>query len=205
MGRKLALVFISSLLMVAAVWGNAGPAPLPKDRKVAEPPVRFEGIEQHPDYIFHLSYNVIYGGYTLVEVKDSKAFKLDFKWKDRSPSVYMTLLALERKDFDKRKKDDPSLKWLTDDRKPKGLLEAKLTPPETTVPLNTKEIPLTTYRVTLKEGKLSAEKVEDKKSGGETPTGSLPPLAFGIASSLSMTWLGIWCARRGRATAKPGK
>ena len=125
MGRKLTLAVVSSLAMVAAVSANAGPAPLPKDRKVAEPPVRFEGIDQHPEYIFHLVYHVIYSDTTVVEVKDSTAVKLTFKIKDSTPGVtYMALLAMERKEFDLRKKEDSSLKWLR--ASTAGVLEVKV-------------------------------------------------------------------------------
>jgi hypothetical protein len=205
MSRKLALVLVSSLALVGALFANAGPPPLPKGHKVAQPPVRFEGIDKHPDYIFHLYY---YGGFlgrTLVEVKDANAIKLDFKTKERTPTVsYMALKAMERKEFDRRKQADAELKWF-DDFKAEGVLAAKLTPPETTAPIAVKEIPVTTCRVTLKDGKLSAEKVEDKKRGGDGQAGLLPPWTFGILMSLSMTWFGIWLARRDSAAAKPGR
>lgn len=202
MRRKRTIAMIGHLLIAAAVSANAGPAPLPKDRKVAEPPVRFDGLEKHPDYVFHLRYHVLYSDTTMIEVKDANAIKLKFKWTDRSPSMtYMALLAMERKEFDRRKKEDSSLKWL--EAKADGVLEVKLTPPATTVPLTVKEIPVTTYRIDLKDGKLGAEKVEDKKGDGEKPTGLLPMWTLGIISSLSITWLGIWCVRRGGAH-KPG-
>jgi len=207
MSRKLAMALVSSLALVAAVFANAGPPPLPKGHKVAEPPVRFEGIDKHPDHIFHLCYGGTFLGVTVVEIKDANVIKLKFKFglnsQDHKPNLsYMALVAMERKEFEKRQKENPSLKWLYDEPKAKGVLEAKLVPPATTVPITVKEIPVTTYRVTLKNGKLSAEKVEDKKRGAEGPTGSLSPLTFGIASSLSMAWLGIWFARRGSTAAK---
>jgi hypothetical protein len=198
MSRQLAVSMVCSLVMAGTLWANAGPPPLPKDRKVAEPPVRFEGIDAHPDYVFHLYF---YGNFmpeARIEVKDANPFKLDFKRKDRTPTVsYMAIVALRRTDFDKRKQDDPSLKWLTANPTTQGALAARLTPPETTVPVTVKEIPVTTYRVTLKDGKLSAEKVEQKKSGAANPSGLLPTWTIGIVSSLSIAWLGLWFARRG--------
>jgi hypothetical protein len=196
MYRRLAIVLTCSLVMVGAVYANFGPAYLPKDRKIAEPPVSFEGIDKHADYIFHLYYSGTYIGSDLIEVKDANAIILKFKLpKDRVPVVSsMSLLAMDRTEFDKRKKDDPSLKWLNAETK--GVLSAKLSPPPTTVPVTVKEIPLTTYRVTLKDGKLSAEKVEDEKKGEKEPTGLLPTWTFGIAGSVSIAWLGIWVARR---------
>ena len=56
MSRKVAFSMVSSLVMAGTLWANAGPPPLPKDHKVAEPLVRFEGIDKHPDYIFYLYY-----------------------------------------------------------------------------------------------------------------------------------------------------
>lgn len=194
MNRKLTLALVSCLAMGATGYGNAGPARLPKDQKVAEPPVQFEGIDKHADYVFHLSFHIIYVGSSLVEVKDSNAFKLDFKRTDISPSVsYMALLAMERKAFEQRKKEDPSLKWLTTETD--GVLEAKLTPPKSTVPITVKEIPVTTYRVKLENGKLSATKVETKKGGGEEPIGFLPPWVFAMVGSFSIAWLGVWFAQ----------
>lgn len=205
MVRKLALALVSSLVMVGVVCANAGPPPLPKGHKVAEPPVRFEGIDKHPDYIFHLYYSGVFLERTLVEVKDAHAIKLDFKRKDSTPYVsIMALTAMERKEFDRRKKADPELKWFSS-LKAEDPLMATLTPPATTVPIAVKEIPVTTYRVTLKDGKLSAEKVEVKKGAAEGQAGLLPPWTFGILMSLSMAWFGIWFARRGPAEAKPGK
>src|SRR5688572_10445555 len=103
MNRKLTLAVVGSLTMVAAVYGNIGPAPVPKDRKVAEPPVRFEGIDKHPDYIFHLYYSGYFVPRTLIEVKDSNVIKLDFKTKAIIPELnYMGIKAMKRADYDKR-------------------------------------------------------------------------------------------------------
>src|SRR5262245_14182399 len=129
MRRYILLAVAVTLAMAAVAFANAGPAPLPKDRKVAEPPVKFEGIDKHTDYVFVLTYGAVYFGSTTVELKDTKAITLDFKTKNRTPSAHMTLYAVERKDFEKRKKDDPTLKWLHTAKD--GVLSVKVTPPET--------------------------------------------------------------------------
>ncbi len=77
------------------------------------------------------------------------------------------------------------------------MLAAELTAPATTAAADAKEVPVTTYRVTLKDGKLSAEKVEPKKSDPAKPSSSLPPWPFAIVASFSIAWLGLWFARRG--------
>lgn len=136
-------------------------------------------------------------------MKDSKSFTLDFKTKNRTPDVsYMALLVMDRKVFEQRKKDDPSLKWFT--AQAVGVLEAKLSPPNTTVPATVKEIPVTTYRVTLENGKLSATKEERKKGGGEEPIGFLPPWVFASVGSLSIAWVGVWFAQRRNSASRFG-
>jgi len=201
--KRMLAALVAILIVAAAASANFGPPYVPKDRKVAEPPLSFAGVENHTDYVFYLRYDLQYGGYTLIEVKDNKAFKLDFKAKDRIASMRsLALLAMKRKDFDKRKQEDSSLNWLT--KKPDGLLEAPLTPLETTVPIAVKEIPVTTYQVTIRDGKLNAEKVASEKSGAADWNRLVPPWAVGIACSISMTWLGIWFSRRTlSSSAKP--
>ncbi|HYV36532.1 MAG TPA: hypothetical protein VE988_12545 [Gemmataceae bacterium] len=217
MARRFALAVTGSLLLVGVVSANSGPPKLPEDQKRIDPPVRFEGVEKHADYVFYL----IAGGYYLspvsVEVKDSNAGVLDFSKgaKSGAPVIStMVLLAMDRKDFEKRAKDDPKPKWLFDRKEIEkrassdpslkwvhqevgGFMAAKLDPPAPTMPITVKDVPVTTYRVTLKDGKLTAEKVEGKKSGEGPQASLLPTWAFGIVSSLSIAWLGIWFARRG--------
>jgi hypothetical protein len=201
--KRITTALVANLLVAAAASANFGPQYVPKDRKVAEPPVSLMGVENHTDYVFYLRYHLAYRDDTLIEVKDNKAFKLDFKAKDRIASMdSMALLAMRRKDFDKRKQEGPSLKWLSN--KTDGLLEASLTPLETTERVAVKEIPVTTYRVTIRDGKLIAEKVESKKSGAADSSSLVPPWTIGIACSISMAWLGIWFSRRATASsAKP--
>lgn len=196
MNRNLPVALLSTLAIATAAFANAGPPPLPKGHKVAEPVMSFEGIDKHPDTVFHLYYYGYFVKRTLIEVTDSKAIKLDFMRKESAPQInYMALKAMDRKEFDKRKKADPELKWF-DDPKADGVLTAKLTPPATTVPIASKEMPAAAYRVTLQDGKLSAEKTESKNRDGDRPTGLLPLWTFGIVGSLSIAWLGIWFVRR---------
>jgi hypothetical protein len=106
----------------------------------------------------------------------------------------MAILAMPRAEFEKRRQADPLLKWLT--LNTSGVLVGELQLPETTVPIDVKELPLTTYRVEIKDGKLSAETVGEKKSGAGDSFAPVATLAFGVMSSLSLTWLGVWLARR---------
>jgi hypothetical protein len=196
MGRTFTLAAVCSLLIVSAASADL---PLPKDIKYVDPRVRFEGIDAHADYVFHLRFLTFVGGpngvpYTVIEVKDAKPFNLNAQRR----LINMQLLAVERKEFEKRAKDEPSLKWLTD--KTEGVLAAKVVSPSTTAPISIKEVPVTTYRVTLQDGKLKVELVEDKKRGQAAPFGSWPNVAFGVVSALSLAWFGIWFVRRGRAS-----
>jgi hypothetical protein len=195
----LSLAILTTLSIDTAVWANAGPAPVPKGKKVIEPVLRFEGIDKHADHVFYLRYAAYYFEGACVEVKDASPVKVAFKNRgDRMPSVsYVALLAVERQDFDKRKKDDPSLKWMMYDKP--GVLEAKLPRPETTAPIESKDVPEATYRVSMKDGKLHAEPMEMKKKDADQSTGLLPTWMFGIVCSLSITWCGIWFARKNRA------
>src|SRR5947208_14851459 len=105
-------VFLSlsvSLLVATAAFADV---PLPKDLKCVDPRVRFDGVEKYADHAFFLKFKTFSGGpantpFTTIEVKDAK----DFNLKARRRIIDMHLLAIERKDFDQRKKDDPSMTW----------------------------------------------------------------------------------------------
>src|SRR3954470_13440917 len=166
MTRSMCLVIVGSLCVVAVASANAPPPrpfPLPKDHKYIDAPVRFEGVEKHPDYVFHLNYWAIgteFGNkQTIVQVKDSKAFNL------KGPINRFTefaLVATERKLFAQRDKEDRSLKWL--DPETKGVLRTEITPPATTAPESVKEVPVKSYRVSFESGKLVVETDKEKKS-----------------------------------------
>lgn len=194
MDHKLALALAGSLLLAAV---SSADVPLPKNLKYVDPRVRFEGIDKLPDQVVFLRYLTFSGGpanvpYKVVQVKDDKPFNLNAQRRLSN----MQLLALDRKEFDKRAKDDPSLKWLTD--KTEGVQHAAVATPSTTAPANSKEVPVTTYRVVFKDGKLAVEVVEDKKRS-EAPAGLAPVWVLGIVASVSLAWFGIWFTRRGRA------
>src|SRR5262249_4647796 len=76
-------VLFSAAVLFVVVSANAEPVPLPKDHKIAEPPVRFEGIDKLTDYAFCLHINEGDIGdpprITMIELKDTNAFKLKFK------------------------------------------------------------------------------------------------------------------------------
>jgi hypothetical protein len=124
---------------------------------------------------------------TLREVKDAKPFALNAQRR----IIDVTLLAMDRKEFEKRAREDSSLGWLSD--KTEGVLKANINAPSTVVSADLKEAPVTTYRVTLKDGKLSAQMVRDRKT---SDAGPLPMWGFGLALTLSIASLGIWFARR---------
>jgi hypothetical protein len=190
-----AIVFMSAAVASADI-------PLPRDLKYVDPRVSFEGIDKQGDYVFYLRFLTFSGGpagvpHTLIEVKDAKPFNL----KAQRRLGDMTLLAMDRKEFDKRKKEDASLKWLTD--KTPDVLKASVATPATTASVNIKEVPVTAYRVTLKDGKLSVEQVKAEKRSEAAPAGPLPVWGFGLVLAFSIAGLGLWFARRrsGRAEA----
>jgi hypothetical protein len=204
MYRQLALALIAAWLSAQVARANFGPPIVPKGQKRVEPQVRFEGTDKHANHVFYVFYSAAYFGYQLAEVKEGEPIKLkfdSFKDSDRYPQYYLELLALERKDFEERKKADPSLKWLGD--KKEGAIIAKAEAPKGTVPSHVKDVPVTTYRVTLEVGKLKAGKVEPQKTSAAEPTELLPPWGFGVVMSLSMVWLGLWFARRNTVRGAP--
>jgi hypothetical protein len=193
MVRTLALAVAGCLLIVTAASADV---PLPNDLQYVDPRVSFEGIDKHADYVFHLRYLTFSGGpggvpHRLVEVKDARPFNLNAERR----LMNMSLLAMPRQEFDKRAKEDPSLTWLTD--KTEGVLQAGVTPPSTTAPAGSKEVPVTTYRVAIRDGKLTVEMVEDHKQGEATPPPGLWPVwVLGVVSACCLAWFGVWFARR---------
>ncbi|HZZ80485.1 MAG TPA: hypothetical protein VFE62_18420 [Gemmataceae bacterium] len=188
MTRNLVAV-VGTLMMVGAVSADV---PLPKDKKYIDPRVKFDGVEKYADHVFYLRFLTFTGGpartpYTLREVKDGKPFALNAKRR----IINVTLLAMNRKEFAKLSKDDASLKWLSD--KTEGVVTANVIAPSTVGSADLKEAPVTTYRVELKDGKLSVEMVRDTK---RSDAGPLPMWGFGLVLALSIASLGIWFARR---------
>ncbi len=198
----MARIVISAFLLCLAGSVALGDVPLPPDLKYVDPRVRFDGVEKHGDYVFHLRFLTFSGGpantpYTLIEVKDEKPFQLNAQRRISN----MALLAMEKKDFDKRAKDDPSLKWLTD--KTAGVLSAYVSTPSTTGSVKAKEVPVTEYKVILKDGKLQVENGVKRRSDASEPNdarsiGRLPQMAFGIFTALALAFAGIWFVRSRR-------
>lgn len=194
MHRLLAPLFLLSIFSIPT-FANFGPPYIPKDQKLAEPRLQFTGITDQPEYAFVLRYSVTYLGGIPIEVKDDKEIKITFQKTDRiSVMNSLTLYALKRKDFEKRQKDDPSLKWLTE--KTEGVLIAELKPLDTTIPNTLKENPLNRYQVTIKEGKLNVEQTDPKPSEEPKKSLSLQPIGVGVLSCLSLAWFGVWFWRR---------
>lgn len=79
--------------------------------------------------------------------------------------------------------------WLNP--KTEGVLSAPVETPETVIPANLTETPVTTYRVAIDGNKLTVRKVATRKS----EAGTAPTLLFGVVSALSLAWLGLWLAR----------
>ena len=195
--RLASIAILTALFSAAASYADV---PLPKDLKYVDPRVSFEGVEKQADHVFYVRFLTFTGGpgktpYRVMEVNDAKPFNL----KAERRLINMSLLAMDRKEFDKRKNEDPSLKWLTD--KTAGVTAASFNAPSTVGKVSQTEVPVTTYRVTLKDGKLTAELVKDAKRGDATPGGLLPVWAFGLVGALSLAGLGMWAARRRRAHA----
>ncbi len=194
MHRLLAPLSLLSMFSMT-VFANFGPPYIPKDQKLAEPRLQFTGIADQAEYAFVLRYGITYLGPKYIEVKDDKEFKMTFQKTDRiSEMNSLTLFALKRKDFEKRQKDDPSLKWLSE--KTEGVLVAELKPLNTTIPNTLKENPLNRYQATIKEGKLKVEQTEPKPSEEPKKSLSLQPIGVGVLSCISLAWFGVWFWRR---------
>jgi len=156
-------VVLSTVLL--SLWASTVSAdlPPPPHLKEVDPRVRFDGIEDYPDHVFFLRFYDVHGNpngtpASHVEVKSSEV--LSFK----ARRIYhLELLAMPRKDFDKRNADDPSLSWLKG--QPLGSHEndlsgVKVIPnvrysdvqsPPTLASAYASESPITEYRITLSD------------------------------------------------------
>jgi hypothetical protein len=188
---------LASAAAAVLVFASRGAAdiPLPPNLKYVDPRVAFEGVEKHPDYVFHLRFKTFAGGpvgvpYTRVEVKDDKAFGL----KAQRRIIDFKLLAVERKEFERRAKADPTLAWLTDPAD--GVQAAALPTPPTVGKADDKDVPVTTYKVTIKDGKLSVEPPPRFKGAPPGPRSSAPGPAVGAAAAVGLAWFGLWWTRR---------
>ena len=180
------LITLSFCFWVSIASAARADVPLPWYEKHVDPHVRFEGIEDHGDYVFYLRFfnyhgNPSFGRHYLVEVKDSDVIGLGAH---RSLSN-MSILALKRNEFERGAADDPSLQWLTN--KTAGVLYAPLPTPWGTGTILDSDTSVTAYRVTLANGKLVVEDI--------TPA-NWTRLGVGLFAAISLIALGIWFARR---------
>lgn len=197
MSRPLILAVVSTVFLVPPAMADV---PGPPHLKHVDPIVCFEGVEQHPEYVFFLRFLTYNGGpsnvpYRLEKISNSNPFNLL-----SAPRLgNMQLLAMSREEFEKRVEGDSSLAWLND--KTDGVLVANLPTASNTVSILVWQTPVTTYRVTLADGHLSAWLVSET-----APAAVLASWAAGLAALLALAWLGIRFARRRRkviASAAP--
>lgn len=198
MGRNVLWIVVGSLLFASTSLADI---PLPKDLKRIEPRVSFEGIEKYPDYVFFLRFssspgNPIGAPHTLLPIKNTNPFVI----KPNGRLISMHLLAMDRKEYEKRAKADAGLKWLTE--KAEGVLSANVSHPETVVSIKIVDVPVETYLAVIKDKKLTVQNIGKKKGSEIVPFGWLPNLVGGIALTVSLTWMGLWLIRRNRRKVK---
>ncbi len=190
---------LCSLMLALASSSSRGDIPLPPNLRYIDPIVRFEGIAKLPEYEFRLRFQTFTGGpsgtYTYRPVVEGNAFNLNAQRR----LLDMQLLGLKRDEFERRAKADPSLRWLTDETP--HVLAADV-PSPSTVGKSTEKVPVTNYRVSLKDGKLVVERVadEEKKAGVAPPSGTW---IAGIALALAIAGSGLWLGRGVRFAALP--
>lgn len=166
--------------------------PLPPHVKYVKPWLRFEGIEDYPDHVFFLRFLTFSGGpsgapHTLIEIKNSESFDPHFQRRLSDVS----LLVMERREFEKRASQDSSLKWLHEPTN--GVNRTPLEHPEATAWFFDESGPVTTYRVILNGGQPIVETFH--------PIGGTIRLCLGIAAAIALVVLGMWLYRR-RKTAE---
>jgi hypothetical protein len=193
-------ILLALCLALIGLSRASADVPLPPDLKYVTPRVRFEGVDKYADYVFYLKYysgqgNPYASPPKYIEVKNTDAF--DMTGGRRLVSVQ--LFAVAREDAARLLAKDSSLAWLSD--KTPGLVVASVIAPSTTAPASVKEVPVTTYRVTLADGKLTVEKVAADKKRTEAPADRLPLVVVGTALAASLALFGLWLARRRRPDA----
>jgi hypothetical protein len=191
MRRSLLLALVGCLVWVSAA---AADVPLPSDKKYVTPKVSFEGVDKQADYVFFLKYNAGNGNPfaaapTVIEVKNAEPF--DMAGGRRIAAVQ--LFAVPKADAAKLRETNPK-EWGTD--KTPGVLKADVTAPNTVVSSKLKEVPVTTYRVSVADGKMKVEMLAAENKRGEAPADRLPRVAAASAAALSLALFGIWFARR---------
>jgi hypothetical protein len=186
---------LSGLVLIGFVSILRADVPLPPNLQYVDPRVQFNGIDKHDDHVFFLRFLTFSGGpagrpHTVTEVKHTKPFNLNAQRR----LTDMSLIAVERKVYEKRAKDDPKLQWLTEASP--GILRTSIATPSTTAAKSLKEVPVTSYQVSIQDGKLNVQLVKDQKRSDAGPDGAMPMAMVGIALTLSITFFGVWYARR---------
>ena len=192
------------------------PTPLTHLKRV-DPRVCFKGIEDYPDHVFFLWYYNLGRGNpmgtppSLVEVKNSGVFTLN-----RGNFRTLTLLAMPRKDFDKRSAEDPSLVWLKGEplgrhsendlawlRNIPDVLYSYVQAPPTWASAYVDETPVTEYRVTLTDrGRLVVEVLAISEPNFTPPLWRWPTWVAGIFGSAALVGAGVWYVRRRKLRAR---
>ena len=190
-------VCFTVLMAAASVRGDI---PLPPNLQYVDPVVKFEGVAKLSDYEFRLRFTSFTGAptgvYRYLAVPEGKAFNL--KAERRLGPIQ--LLGLKRDAFERREKEDPTLQWLTDETP--GVLAADVPTPPTTGPAK-QPVPVSSYRVRMKDDKLIVEAVDapkDEKKVGAAPRWST--WVSGIALSLACGGFGLWAVRNGRTARR---
>lgn len=186
-----------TLTLAMASSSSRGDIPLPPNLKYIDPVVRFDGLAKLPDYEFRLRFITFVGGpsgvpATYKSVTDGSAFPLGASRR----LLDMQLLGLKRDEFARRAKEDPSLRWLTDETP--HVLAADVPTPSTTGKA-TEAVPVTNYRVSMKDGQLIVERIAaDPETKAEASTWWKPLLKTSIsllARFVGVALLGLWIFR----------
>lgn len=191
-------VMICLTIVLSAASSVRGDLPLPPNRKYIDPIVRFEGVAKLSEYTFRLRFTTFTGGptgdYRYLPVPDGKPFNLHASRR----LADMQLLALKRDEFERREKEDSTLRWLTDETP--NVLAADVPIPSTTGPIN-EPVPVTSYRVSLRDGRLTVDRLPAEKKVSVAPPRST--WIAGIALSLAVTALGYRAFHRRPRSSTP--
>jgi hypothetical protein len=184
-------------LALIVVSVAAADVPLPPDLRYVKPRVRFLGVENYPEQAFFLKFRTANGNPFAappvhVEVKNAEPFTL----LTARRITGVELFALPAREAKKRRAEDSSLKWL--DPKTPGLLSAGVKAPPTVTSRKDSEVPVTTYKVTIKDGKLIVESPTVEKKSEAPGIDRTRTLVAGLAFAVGLALLGLWFARKNR-------
>ena len=185
MKRILLSASLVNLLFTSLAWADVA---LPDHLIDADPQVRFLGIEKYPEYVFFFTY-------TNADPRSLLRWPVQVAVKGEG-EITVTggkhfggarLLAVSRTEFDRRGNVDENTP---------GALVVPLLDVTSVVPRSNKRASFSEYRVSIRDGKLSADTV---KASGNNETRASRPFAWCVGASafmLSLAGLGIWFARR---------